>query len=86
MRTDASLKALPGVLIQKHENIFFPVGYLSRLTKQTENKNAIYDLEIMAAIESMRYFNDLLIGHFFVLVTDNRDVSFIRNKKDLKED
>jgi hypothetical protein len=83
LRTDASLKALAGVLVQKHGITFFPVGYFSRLTKETESKYAIYDLEIMAAIESMQYFNDLLIGHFFVLVTDNRAVSFIRNKKDL---
>jgi hypothetical protein len=84
LRTDASLRAIAGVLMQKHDNQLLPVGYFSRLTKDAETRYAIYDLEVLAAIELMEYFDDLLIGHHFTLLTDNRAVSFIRNKKDLK--
>ena len=83
LSVDASLIGLGGALTQKHGDIWLPVGYYSRLLNETERKYAIYDLEVMAAIESMNYFNDLLIGHYFTLITDNRAVSFIRKKKQL---
>ena len=64
-------------------NHWFPVGYFSRLLSDTEKRWAIYDLEILAAFDSMQYFADLLLAHNFTLITDNRAVSFIRKKKDL---
>jgi len=83
LRSDASLKGLGGALVQKHDKKFYPAGYFSRSLIDAETRYPIYDLEIMAAIESMTYFNDLLLGHYFKLVVDNRAVSFIRNKRDL---
>jgi len=83
LRTDASLRGLGGALMQKHNEQFLPVGYFSRLLIDSEKRYAIYDLEILAAVESVQYFNDLLLGHYFKLVVDNRAVSFIMNKKDL---
>jgi hypothetical protein len=56
LRTDASLKGLAGALMQRYDNHFYPCGYFSRLLNDSEKNYPIYDLEVMAAFESMNYF------------------------------
>ena len=84
LRTDASLIGLGAVLVQKHDKGFKPVGYYSRLIRGSECNYGIYDLEILALTESLKFFRDMLHGIRFVHVCDNRAVSFIKSKKDLR--
>jgi hypothetical protein len=54
LRCDATFIGIAGILMQKHNNSFYPCGYYSRLTEDAETRYAIYDLEVLIAIESMQ--------------------------------
>ncbi len=60
LRWDAALKGIAVVLMQKYNNNFYPCGYYSILTKDAETLYAIYDLEALAAIVSMQYFDYII--------------------------
>ena len=53
----------------------FPIGYFSRCTRGAEKNYPIYDLEVLAALESVLYFKDLLENIRFELIVDNRALS-----------
>ena len=83
LHTDASLTGLAGSLLQRHEKGLKVVGYFSRLLRGSEKNYAIYDLEILAIVESMKFFRDMISGIKFKLLTDNLAASYVMNKKDL---
>ena len=83
LHTDASLIGLAGSLLQRHENGLKVVGYFSRLLRGSEKNYAIYDLEVLAIVESMKFFKDMILGIKFKLITDNLAASYVMNKKDL---
>ena len=64
--SDASIVGLGGAIKQNFradKDIWLPCGYFSRLLKDAETRYSIYDLECMAAIETIEYFDDMLDGH-----------------------
>ena len=80
---DASLTGISGILMQHHENGYKPIGFYSRLLHGAEKNYAIYDLEVLAVVQSLKHFRDMLWGIKFILYTDNQAVSYVKNKKDL---
>ena len=80
---DASLTGISGILMQHYENGYKPIGFYSRLLRGAEKNYAIYDLEVLAVVQSLKHFRDMLWGIKFILYTDNQAVSYVKNKKDL---
>jgi transposase InsO family protein len=72
VHTDASAVAVAGILMQRKrdEALFHPVYYYSRLTLDAEKRYRSFDLECLAAVESIKKFRVYLLGKPFKLVTD----------------
>lgn len=77
LETDASDIAIAAVLNQNGR----PVAFFSRTLNQAERKHAAVEKEACAIIESIRHWRHYLTGKHFKLITDQKGVSFIFNKK-----
>ena len=74
---DASNSAIAATLNQSGR----PVAFFSRTLRGSELKHASVEKEAQAIIESVRYWRHFLTGRHFVLVTDQKSVSFMFNTK-----
>lgn len=85
MHTDASAVAISGILMQRKrdEEHFHPVYYFSRLTNPAEKNYHSFDLECLAAVESVKKFRVHLLGRPFKLVNDCSAVKSSVKKKEI---
>jgi transposase InsO family protein len=85
VETDASDNALAGTLSQNGR----PVAFFSRSLSKAELRNSSVEKEAAAIIESVRRWRHYLTGRHFVLITDQRSVSFMfdcAHKSKIKND
>lgn len=85
VHTDASVIAIAGIRMQKKGGYkdFYPVYYFSRLTYPAEKNYHSFDLECLAAVESIKKFRVYLLGRPFKLVTDCAALKSSLKKKDI---
>lgn len=84
VHTDASKIGLAGILIQiNNENNKQVVAYYSRQNTALEQKYHSYELETLAALESLRHFRVYLVGIKFKLVTDCSAIRSTAVKRDI---
>lgn len=84
IHTDASSKGLGGIFFQKSsDGNLKPVAYFSRVTSSAEKFYHSYELETLAATESLKRFRIYLVGQAFKIVTDCAAVRYTFSKKDL---
>src|SRR5699024_4752612 len=57
--------------------------FYSRTIRGAERNYCVYDLEIMAAVETIAFFQEFLENRFFTLVCDNKAMSYLMSKKNL---
>ena len=71
LRVDASIVAIGGVLEQKTNGVWRPLGFFSRkLQTPRETKYSTFDRELLAAHFAIRHFRYFLEGRHFTLYTD----------------
>lgn len=84
IHTDACMKGLAGVLLQKDENgRMNPVCYFSRQTSASEKKFHSYELEALAVVESLEKFRIYVLGKEFCVVTDCSALQTASTKRDM---
>lgn len=73
VETDASPKAVSGILTQLHGDQWRPVAYWSRKLSDTEHRWGIGQQELLAIIESLEHWSHYLLGlsEKFLLLTDH---------------
>lgn len=76
LNTDCSSKFLSGILCQKVDGKLRPIKFFSRRLKNTQQKYAATKLELLAIIESVRYFKDYLYGKQFIILSDHMPLKY----------
>jgi predicted aspartyl protease len=71
--TDASINGLGATLKQGNEFI----GFFSRSIKKSETNFSVIKKELIAIVNAMMHFKQYLIGHKFLLYSDNKSLSYV---------
>ena len=87
LETDASLKGLGAVLMQKQDNKLRVIAYASRTLRPAERNDANYSsakLELLAVKWAVtEKFKDYLLGSKFEIITDNNPLSYLQTSAKL---
>ncbi|GBN70819.1 Transposon Tf2-6 polyprotein, partial [Araneus ventricosus] len=73
--TDASKIAICGILLQKKDNVYYPLEFFSRKLTPAECKYPSIRRELLAIYASVRHFHDQLLGENFELLTDAKPLT-----------
>lgn len=74
--TDASSVALSAILMQKHEDNFYPIEFFSKKLSPAETRYPSIRRELYAIFASIKFFRDILFGRRFVILTDAKPLTF----------
>ena len=77
LETDASDRSIAGTLVQSGR----PVAFFSRSLSKSESRHHIVEKEAYAIVESVRKWKHFLAGKHFLIITDQRAVSFLFDVK-----
>ena len=84
IQTDASQKAIGGVLLKKADNFFKPVAFASRKLSDTERRYSATERELLALIYCYDQFNSHVYGRMIEFYTDHEQlVTMSKLKKPL---
>ncbi|GBN53012.1 Transposon Tf2-6 polyprotein [Araneus ventricosus] len=72
---DASKIAICGILLQKKDNVFYPLEFFSRKLTPEECKYPSIRRELLAIYASVKHFHDQLFGENFELLTDAKPLT-----------
>ncbi|GBM18785.1 Transposon Tf2-9 polyprotein [Araneus ventricosus] len=73
--TDASKITICGILLQKKDNVFYPLEFFSRKLTPAECKYPSIRRELLAIYASVKHFHDQLLGENFELLTDAKPLT-----------
>ncbi|RVW58793.1 Transposon Tf2-2 polyprotein [Vitis vinifera] len=79
VQTDASDRALGGVLVQEG----YPVAFESRKLNNAEQRYSTHEKEMTAVVHCLRQWRHYLLGSIFTVVTDNVANTFFKTQKKL---
>ncbi|OIR56592.1 MAG: uncharacterized protein A8A55_2659, partial [Amphiamblys sp. WSBS2006] len=84
VRTDASLKAIGGALIQTDDKgNEYVVAYESRVTQKAESNYPIHQLELLAIVHCVGQWRCFLEGRHFVIETDHKSLEYLFSQRNL---
>ncbi|OIR56906.1 MAG: uncharacterized protein A8A55_2342 [Amphiamblys sp. WSBS2006] len=83
LRTDASIKAIGGVLLQEGAGELQTVGFESRKTTEAEKNYPVHELELLGIIHCLKKWRCHLEGRRFLVETDNSAASHILTQKEV---
>ena len=81
LQTDASYCGVSGVLSVFREGEELPVACYSRQLKDRETRYSATEVECLAALEAIRYFEVYLVGRRFTLETDHKSLEALLTSK-----
>ena len=81
VQTDASDVGLGAVLLQEHEGVLHPVKFLSRKLKEAEKHYSTIEKEGLAIVWAIEKLAIYLYGVEFVLLTDHKPLTFMKQTK-----
>ena len=76
--TDASLRAVSGVLLQENEGLLCPIAYQSRKLTEAESRYPVIEREGLAIIYACSVYKPYLLGRRFMIITDHKPLQYIR--------
>ena len=85
LHTDASDKALGGVLFQKVEGVNRPVAFYSQRLNSAEENYSATDHELLAIIASLKHFRHYISGHDFSVMTDHQPLTYFFSQTNLNK-
>ena len=77
LQTDASGKAIAGILAQKINGHEHPISYASRTLNTAETRYPIIEQECLACVWSFKHFRQYLYGHQIILETDHAPLKWL---------
>lgn len=83
LHTDASKDGFGSCLLQKHNDKFHPVFYISFKTTPAESRYSSYELEVLAIIRSLKKLRVYLFGIKFKIFTDCEAFNLTMKKRDI---
>jgi phospholipid-translocating ATPase len=69
--TDASEKQIGGIVTQEQK----PLGFFSKKLTETQQKYPVTEQELLAIVETIKYFRHMLLGHKIVVKTDHKNLT-----------
>ncbi len=69
--TDASEKQIGGVITQHGK----PLGFFSRKLTDTQRRYPVTEQELLAIVETLKYFKHMLFGHKIIIKTDHKNLT-----------
>ena len=81
LRSDASDVGLGAVLLQRHEDMLFPVAYISKKLLPRERNYSVIERECLAIIWAIKKFTVYLYGKEFLLQTDHQSLTYLDKAK-----
>lgn len=75
LTTDASDKAIGGVLEQKIRDTWQPLAFFSKKLRPPEMKYSTFDRELLAIHLTIRHFRPFLEGRAFTIFTDHKPIT-----------
>ena len=72
IETDASSVGIGAVLMQKHQNYWFPVQFASRTLNDAEKNYSQIEREALSVIFGCEKFRQFLLGSYFVIKNDHK--------------
>lgn len=83
LHTDASCSGYGAILLHKIDGKPQVIEYYSKTTSPAESRYHSYELETLAVVNSIKYFQHYLLGRNFTVFTDCNTLKASRNKQDL---
>jgi hypothetical protein len=81
VETDTSCNATRGIILQKQEDgAWKPVGYFSKTMTSVECAYPIQDRELVAIVDTLKYYEPELLGTKFCVVTDPQALVYWSSK------
>jgi hypothetical protein len=74
--TDASESQIGGVIMQENK----PLGFFSKKLNQTQKKYPVTEQELLAIVETIKYFKHMLLGHTIIVHTDHKNLTHPNSK------
>ena len=81
--TDASQYALGAVLEQEEEKKRRPVAFASRTLNEAEQNYAAHERELLAIIDTLKWWRSYLYGNFFTVHTDHYPLRYLETQDSL---
>ena len=76
IHSDASLWAVGGALLQKINNIEYPIAYTSRVLTPVERRYSTYEREMLGILHCIEQFKPYIYNTHFVLYTDHKPLTY----------
>jgi len=82
--TDASRIGIGAVLSQKQDGKEKVIGYFSRVLSKAERNYCVTRRELLAVVDSLKFFRHYLLGRKFLIRTDHVSLKWLMSFKDLE--
>ncbi len=69
--TDTSEKQIGGVVTQENK----PLGFFSKKLTDTQCRYPVTEQELLAIVETLKYFKHMLLGHEIIVHTDHKNLT-----------